>query len=295
MKIISILSCLLLSLICISQNSHADQIPQLSQLAEQAGWIFSGVVNAESGEKYGYYYELKREGSHYHVRAALADAVTRNVLFQEDEIAELNEISANDWHIGSAFLKFNPINDTWVMGVRKNDKQGFNFKVDMLTPSGTKVDTKMLRHGLMMIVLQTGELNGHLTMVNSGTQFVTAKHMWFRQIWQTESAKVSALQGLLCQFLDGSSLYSISLQDEHALSGAMASWLNPEGIQVDTSQFVQINSKKNDKGDNAFLVQLASPKVSLKVKDLLAQDALRAGFVEGDQHHGFCVVTKGLG
>ena len=262
-------------------------------LSEQTGWIFSGVVNSESGDIYGYYFELKREGIDYHIKAALIDAVSRTVIFQENEAASLKEVTPYDWHVGNAFLKFNPINDTWLMGVRRVDNQGFNFKVDMLTQLGTKVNSKVLKQGLMMTVLQTGELNGHLQRLPElGAKFVTAKHVWFRQIWQTEPyTSLSSLKGLLCQFHDGSSLYSILLHDQYALSGAMAAWFDPAGMRMATSQFVQIAS--NDaKDEKAFSVKLSSPKVNLKIKDLVQQEALLAGFVEGQQHQGFCVVTN---
>jgi hypothetical protein len=102
---------------------------------KQATWVFSGMVVNEHGDHYGYLFEMQRVQEALQVTAALFDAQTHQVLLREEAhetIASQDESSFN-WHVGNAFLHFNPINETWIFGVKTKEKKGFNFKVDTLT------------------------------------------------------------------------------------------------------------------------------------------------------------------
>lgn len=259
--------------------------------AQQASWVFSGIVTSESGEDYGYFFQLERNHSRFRANVALMDQARKTVLFQENSDVMIEDAPPFDWHVGHSFLRFNPVNDSWIFGVKRKDNLGFNFKVDMLkqfevTPSRRH----HLRPGVMMMVSRTSELNGHvLTGASDSEQFVTTKESWFRQIWQdTPDSQPHDLSSVLCQFNDGSRLYSANLQEPDAQSGAIAGWYNPEGNRQAMSQFLQVYQ---DKGDT-WHIKSQSPHLDLALKNVLAQQSVVAGFVDGMKHQGFCMLNR---
>ena len=100
--------------------------------SREARWVFSGVVSDEQQEQYGYFFQMARDGNVFRTKAALFDVQTKALILQDESQSELPNPEANHWHVGHAFLKFNPINDSWVFGFKQPNKARFNFKVDML-------------------------------------------------------------------------------------------------------------------------------------------------------------------
>jgi hypothetical protein len=256
----------------------------------QASWVFSGIVTSESGDDYGYFFQLERDKTHFHVNVALMDQNSKKVLFHDESDAEIENAPPYDWHVGRSFLRFNPINDSWIFGVKPKDNLGFNFKVDMLKQFETPPAYHHLRTGVTMMVSRTSELNGHVSTGDSDTeQFVTTKEAWFRQIWQDENdTKVHPLTSVLCQFNDGSRFYSVNLHEPDAQSGAIAGWYNADGVPQSTSQFIQVSHSKK----GGWHIQSPNPRLDLVIPGSPDNASVVAGFVGGTTHPGFCMLNN---
>lgn len=283
----------------------------------RANWVFSGMVTNENGESYDYLFQLQRDDHDFHAIVALIDAQTKKVILQEDSQAHFDTSELYNWTVGRAFLRFNSINDSWVFGLYDQNKHGFNFKVDMLNQPEHDPVTQYFRHGISFVVVQTGQLNGHIQVGDDKEQFVTAKNAWFRQIWLTNtkhSSSVAAapcvagscdkaslpksaesvvkdtnqLNGLLCRFNDGSGLYSMKVLEADSLRGAVAGLFNTEGLSTAVSQFIHVEQKE----DSTWSIRISSPKMHLMLTDLIKQHEITAGFVSEKDKQGFCMLSQ---
>lgn len=261
--------------------------------ALQAYWVFSGIVTNESGERYNYYFQMERQDTKLHAVATLIDSQNKEVLLFEESNTVIKHPDAKNWHVGRAFMQFNPINNSWVFGVKAKAKVGFNFKVDMLRQTMSIPTAQDLRSGVELLVNQTGRLNGHLqTGPTSKEQFVTAPKAWFKQVWVSKPQdSMHPLTGILCQFNDGSGFYAVNLQEADALRGAVAGWRDVQGSAVSMSQFVSIKKTK----DGLWHIRIPSPKIRLSLNDALVNEnekhQLIAGLTDGLMP-GFCTITK---
>lgn len=260
--------------------------------ATNATWVFSGIVTSETGENYGYFFQMQRDNQHFHATAALLDETTKRVLFREDSEADIENVMPYDWHVGRAFLRFNSINHNWIFGVKSKENLGFNFKVDMLKQFETTPSFHHLRSDVLMLVSKTSELNGHVMTGDSRSeQFVTAEDSWFRQVWQTaQDNKAHDVTSVLCRFNDGSGFYSVNLQESDAQSGAIAGWFNPEGVRQTMSQFIDVSHAK----EGAWHIQSQAPRLDLVIAEAMQQNSVVAGFVEGNKNPGFCMLNKNI-
>lgn len=287
-----ILSCCL-SIACVI-HAEGSELPPVPIPSQHAFWIFSGLVSNERGENFGYFFKMQRDAAHFQVRAALFDAETQRVLIEEDSQAILENTHELNWHVGHAFLHFNPINDSWVFGFKNDKKQGFNFKVDMLDETKKSLATKV-QDGVTQTIRQTKQLNGHIQIGAEGEdQFVTAGKTWFRKITLTDDNMLyhPPFQGLLCQWRDGGGFYTMHTRDIKAQCGAMAGWYNANGKAQAISQFVTI---KQDP-DNRWHIHALAPPMDLFLTNLLENKNTQevAGFVVQDQMPGFCVLSEEL-
>ena len=261
--------------------------------ASFAHWVFSGVAMSAEGERFGYFFELQRDGNKLHATAALLDGDSKQVLLFDEGDAFVGDSTPYHWRVGRAFLRFNPINDSWIFGLKAKDKKGFNFKVDMLQQPESIPIAQDLRPGVELIVSQTNHLNGHLQVESSGKeQFVTAKNAWFRQIWLTgRQDKKHLYSGVLCRFNDDSGFFSVNTSDRDALQGAVAGWRDSKGLAVAMSQFVSV---KEEPKDNSWHIRMLSPSLHLILSNVVKQDAIVAGFVTNDKAPGFCVLSNDI-
>jgi hypothetical protein len=236
---------------------------------------------------------MQRNNTQFHAIATLIDGQNQEVVLFEEAITTIDQPDVSNWQVGRAFLRFNPINNSWIFGVKTRAKKGFNFKVDMLKQSGNTPIIQDLRSGIELSVNQTGRLNGHLqTGEGSKEQFVTAQKAWFRQIWVSKPQTSPHLfVGVLCQFNDGSGFYSVNLQEPDALQGAVAGWRNMEGVTTPMSQFVTLQEQK----DGRWHIRIDSPKLRISLQDALAKNndkhQLIAGLTDGVMP-GFCTISK---
>jgi hypothetical protein len=256
----------------------------------EAHWVFSGVVEGEAGEQYGYFFQMDRKNNTFHSRAALFDVQTKAVLMQDGSEAEIADPSTNVWHVGHAFLRFNPITDSWVFGFKQANKVGFNFKVGMQQPSGALPEPQNLRSGISVFVSQTNSLNGHIHASDGREEiFVTAGQAWFRQTSvTTPQLNTHAVKGVLCRFDDGSGFYSVNLPEEDALRGAIAGRFDAEGVAEPMSQFIHVGVRE----DGKWGVHVPSPKQNVLVSAFMQQDAVIAGVAEAGDKAGFCFLSE---
>ncbi|HVT62094.1 MAG TPA: hypothetical protein VHD33_01225, partial [Legionellaceae bacterium] len=226
---------------CIYAEELAELKPISPLAALHANWVFSGSVSKETGENYEYFFQVKRNDDRVYALVSLIDAQTKSVVFIQDTETQLIEQSADQWNMGDIFLRYNPINSSWVFGVKKENQIGFNFKLDMLNQSAQK--TQLLQPKVTMKIVQTGQVNGHLQLKeNEAAQFVSGKHAWFRQITvDTLPTKPTELHGLLCRFDDGSGLYSMKIMNSEIIRGTYSGMYNHDGIAAPISQFVYID------------------------------------------------------
>lgn len=258
----------------------------------QGYWMFSGLVQNESQEISGYFFQMERQNNQFHVRMAVIDERSGKLLLHYDAVEEQENPIDFNWKIGHAFLRFNPINESWVFGVKMPDKTGFNFKVDMLANSTDKRKSQTVSPGMEALIYQTGRLDGLLQTEEGAEQFVTANNAWFSKIWRDNNQNnIPLLHTGFCRFADGAGFYSGSLQSKETRQTSFASFLNAEGLAVKISQFIQINS-----ADNAvWKINMQLPRLVLAVQNKLAnmeknQD-LAAGFF-GEASKGFCFFSQ---
>ncbi len=260
--------------------------------ANHASWVFSGVVSNEAGDNYGYFFQMQRDDAKLHAVTALFDGQTKKVIFLEESEAVAEDPMPYNWHAGRAFMRFNPINDSWVFGLQHKDKKGFNFKVDMLKQTENIPLTQNLRPGVELFVNQMSNLNGHIQVGDeTEEQFVTAKNAWFRQVWlSTEQVKSHPLKGVLCRFNDGSGFYSMSMVESDALRGAIAGWCDGQGVPAGMSQFINVKQDLN----GPWHIRVTSPSVHLVLSDYIKQNSVVAGFVAEGKRPGFCMLSNEL-
>ncbi|KTD61401.1 hypothetical protein [Legionella spiritensis] len=262
--------------------------------ARQVDWTFSGAVTNESGERYHFYFQLQRRDSQYQALAVLIDDKSKELVFYEKSEEQLQVSDNKQWQIGRAFLRFNPINNSWVFGIRSKEQKGFNFKVDTLElADSTSVKKQEIRDGIELLISRTGRLNGHLqTGADSKEQFVTAPKIWFRQIWtskpQTSEHLVTAV---LCDFNEKGGLYAVNIKEEDAARASVAGWYDANSKAVRMSQFVSVKEEK----DKTWKIHVALPKTTLLVMNLLPALENRYGLVAGFINKGipgFCAISR---
>jgi len=261
--------------------------------ASQAYWTFAGTVNNESGERYHYFFEINRDGNQYQGQASLIDGQTKSVLLYETGTAKLEGNNLSQWRVGNLFLRFNAITGSWVFGVKVKKVLGFNFKVDMLEQASTEMAKKYdVRDGVMMLINQTGGLNGHVQSASMNKEeFVTAKKAWFRQVWASKpQSPWTPLRAVLCDFNDGNGFYSMAIPKIDPLHATLAGWRDVRGHSLPMSQFISIIAQANNED---WQIHIPVPKAALSFKNLLADvdhHGLVLGLTNGSRP-GFCAIN----
>jgi hypothetical protein len=255
-------------------------------------WAFSGIVANESGERYGYFFQLHRQGTQFHVKTALIDGQNQLKFFYEDS-AEISSSVPLNWHVGHSFMRYNPINDSWIFGVKLENTQGYNFKVDMLKEATNDNETLVLRPGVELKAIQTSRLNGHIKVsTDLKDQFVTGNNAWFGKVWFSKKQNTPHdISTTFCRLSDDNGFYSANLKESDATGAAVAGWRDPSGNKVKMSQFVSI---KNN-ADNQCLLHIGLPKLQLNVINTLRREDNNsllsvAGFSKDNK--GFCFVIE---
>lgn len=286
---------LFLIVLSISTGLFATETEQIFQIQKSilptmGSWSFSGMVNNESGDKYGYFFEIKRQGLDFYAKAALIDGQTNKLVFFYEGKEKIEQPASLNWHVGDSFMRYNPINDSWVFGVKESDKKGFNFKVDMLKQANNDSETLDLGSGIQLKAVQTSQLNGHLR-IDDKEQFVTGNKAWFgRLVLSKDQNDTHKISTTFCRLNDDNGFYSANLNEKNATGAAVAGWLDPLGNKVKMSQFVSIKSLDNDQ----CMLRVSYPKLNLKLMNTLKDNNPLnsvAGFSK-ESKGAFCVVMQ---
>lgn len=255
-----------------------------------ANWVFSGSVANETGDAYEFFFQVKRNEQKVHAIVSLIDVQSKAVIFMEDADTLLTAEDVDNWTMGNIFLRYNAINSSWVLGLNKGNQVGFNFKVDMLNQPDHDPVLQNLRQGVKMVVVQTGQVNGHVQLKEGEvSQFVTGKNAWFRQIvFAKAQTQPSELQGLLCRFDDGSGLYSMKMLESDAIRGTLSGLLNADGTSLAISQFIHVEHLN----DGPWHVRVPYPKLQFDLSNVLQHQSLVLGFMSQKDKQGFCVISQ---
>lgn len=258
--------------------------------SKYANWVFLGTVENEEGDNYNYFFQMQRDDTHFHVKAALFNAQTRELIFNEDSETELQEPANFKWMVGRAFLRYSKISNSWIFGLKNQHKQGFNFKVSMLNKPEDSPVTRYFQDGVSFVIAQISHLNGHVHIEEKGKdQFVTSKNTWFRQIWlKKDPSNLQSLRSLLCRFNDGRGLYSIRVLDSNNISDSISGLFDSEGGALRVSQF--INLEKNPEND--WKINVSTPKMRLVLRDDFQKSDIVAGYIVNESSKGFCLLTN---
>lgn len=257
-------------------------------------WTFTGMVINESGDRYGYFFQVQRQDSDFHTKTALIDGQTNKLIMFYEGSEKIDNSTQLNWQVGRSFIRYNPINDSWIFGVKAENDKGFNFKVDMLKQDNEAKETLVLRPGVELQALQTSRLNGHIQTGsdNGKEQFVTGNNAWFGKVWfskaQTSTHDISTT---FCRLSDDNGFYSANLKEADATGAAVAGWRDASGNKVKMSQFISIKPIDQDQ----CLLSLGLPKLNLKVLNTLHSGENSRLSVAGfsmDNPKGFCFITE---
>ncbi|MFI4918741.1 MAG: hypothetical protein ACHP65_04215 [Legionellales bacterium] len=281
----------------VSTGVFADDAVDVEQAIKPTApmvgsWIFSGLVTNESGERYGYFFQMQRQGAVFHAKTALIDGQTNKLVFFYEGKETIDKATALDWHVGRSFIRYNPISDSWIFGVKVEDNKGFNFKVDIVQQAKNENEILVLRPGVELQALQTSRLNGHVhTGSGAQEQFVTGNKAWFGKLWFSKDQKTAhEISTTFCRLSNETGFYSANLKESDATGAAVAGWRDAAGSKVKMSQFVSIKTLMNNESQLNVLL----PKLSLKLFNTLTHEDNAplsiAGFTK-DNPTGFCFVA----
>lgn len=255
-------------------------------------WTFSGMVTNESGDKYGYFFQMQRQGSDFHAKTALIDSKTNKLLLFYEGDETINQTNSLNWHVGSSFIRYNPINDSWIFGLKLKDKKGFNFKVDMLKQTNTPNETQVLKPGVELQAIQSSRLNGHMQIdASEKEQFVTGNKTWFGKLWFSKDQTVSQeISTTFCRLGNENGFYSANIKRNDSAKTTVSKWLDASGSAVKMSPFISIKSL----GNNESMLKVGWPKLNLKLYNTLKHEDNAplsiAGFSKNPSE--FCFVTE---
>ncbi len=296
MKLIRILfvvvaCCFLYPLNAASKEAASDEVTQPIDM-NVGSFSFSGTVVSESGETYGYFLQMSRKEDDFAVKAALIDKETNELKLYYEDKQTLSKPKPFDWHVGHSFVRYNPINDSWVFGVKLEGNQGFNFKADMLKNAKKDYENLVLRPGIELQAIQTSRVNGHLqTESNAKEQFVTGNTAWFGKVWFSKKQKSQHMvHTTFCHLANENGFYSANLKEADATGASFAGWVDEHGNKMKMSQFVSYTFRP----DNQCSLYVGLPKVRLTLKNTLhdasKKPALIAGFSK--DHKDFCFLAN---
>ena len=275
----------------VNAGEWVDAVGFQPTLSEQAQWMFAGAVQDENGDLFDYVFQMIRNGSHFHAHVAVLDPQTQQELISEDSEADLATPNDYNWQVGHAFLRFNPINASWIVGLTGKKSLGFNFKIDLLKPAQQVPVAQNLKSGVNFVAIQTGQLNGHLQYTSHQEPFVTARTTWFRQLWLTDPKQTEHhLNGILCQFDDWSGFYAMNLVEKDALRGSLSGAFDSQGKSLAISQFIHVQ----DTPQHMYKIDITSPAWHFLMTPTLVQSTFVAGLISQKNKLGFCVLSHDI-
>lgn len=260
-----------------------------SKVPMVGSWTFSGIATNESGDNYGYFFQMQRHGSKFYAKTALIDAQTNKLLLFYEGNEILHNFTSLNWHVGRSFIRYNSISDSWIFGVTEENKKGFNFKVDMLSTENKDKPSRALRPGVQIQTIETTRLNGHIqTGEENKEQFVTGNKAWFAKLWFSQNQKKEQdVSTTLCRLNNDRGFYSANLTKPNAAK-ALMDWRDASGSRIKNLPFVSFKSLAT----NASLLNLGLPKLKVKLLNTLKTKESLASpqGLSQRQPTGFCFV-----
>ncbi|MBA2649063.1 MAG: hypothetical protein H0U75_05575 [Legionella sp.] len=288
---------IILLMVCMSTavfaEADVETQPVHATLPKVGSWIFSGVATNEGGERFGYFFQMQRQGSVFHAKTALIDGQTNKLIFFYDGQETIEATTNVDWHVGPSFLRYNPINDSWIFGLKLAEKKGFNFKVDMLKKDNEDNETLELKPGVELQALETTRLNGHIkTDVNNKEQFVIGNKAWFARVWLTKAQKEGpAISTTFCRLNNDNGFYAANLKEPITDKNGVAGWRDAAGVKLKMSKGISIKSLANDE----CLLHVGFPRVDMKLVNTLKSEDHSTPTLAGFSSKfplGFCFVEE---
>ncbi|MCC5791594.1 MAG: hypothetical protein JJT82_03165 [Legionellaceae bacterium] len=268
------------------------------QTAVFQSWTFVGKARNEADELYYYYFQLQQQGQWTTVQALLLKDRSPSYLhyYHSEETTQAQH--EHSFRVGKTFMRFNPISNSWIFGLKTSEEQSFNFRVELLQQSDMTQKKKSLAKDIDLIMLAPKQMNGHVRFDDhKKEEFVTARENWYRHIRREGQSNTNPLiEGVFCFFDDQSRLYALSVPLERAQSASEVVWLNAKGAPINVSQFIQLK----ERGEDSLILSLAVPARRFTLSHLLTgsenQPDLKAGFIERkNKRAGFCFIdTVGL-
>ena len=249
-------------------------------------WTVTGLLQNEQDESYGFTFNIQRNGSAYHVFAAIMDIHQKKELWHQEETGLLTPSDQPVEKLGHFFWKYSNINSSLIIGYDDNKQQVFNLKLDLLEPT-VVTKTAKLTPEIKMQQFWSGQINGHVN-INENEQFVTSREMWLQQVWQNQSGHhPKTFQELMCKFQDGSSLFALQIPEKNALKANIAGHFNAQGDKQTISQFINLYPSQEKNYD----VILKDSKKVLHLQSLYQTKNYQAlfGYIPHATTHGFCL------
>lgn len=282
---------IMFSLVVTSQPSDFPQAHYLHSASVNETWQWSGQLHAENGKDYAFffainYYQKNKDAS---VSAQVYDSNQKKLMLSYRDNMKLDKKSFDNsfnWILGKAFVKYNDVNNTWVLGF-SDKKQGFNFRVDSLKPFSKDTDNINRSDGTDFYTHRAKRLNGNLTL-EGGDVFVTSNAVWMQHFWLNQFKTGERLQNIICHLGDKGDFYAFSLsQNKHPLF-SLVNRVTAKGELLPVSQFIKLKQQ-----DNAWLINLVSPQINW-LFTTLASVALSDSSIKVDYFAGFIKQTPGF-
>lgn len=273
----------------ISFAAPEESKPFTPTSAKQAHWLFTGTVVNDAAESWGYFFKLDRDGADFKVAISLIDLEKQAIVFAEHYEKTIAESEPYRLSVGEAYLRFNPINERWVLGINKKNKTGFNFKIDMLKEDRSKNNWIESGPGARLLVTQTSQVNGYIQLESQAKeQFITSPYAWFFQSWQVKhQPDPIQLSGLFCQFSEKQGLYWVDSPSSRSKKPLLSGWVDSQNQSKPISSVIRFDKQKSP----VWTLDITHPKRHYWLHNLSEQENQTVGFIEKDGK-GFCAWTK---
>lgn len=268
---------------------------EVKPLAKEESWYVSGVVKAEDGTAFGYYFALLRKGEAFTNQTTVMDLNKGTLLLSESNEATIPLAGRKGIHfkVGSAFLRYNQINKSWVFGIDK--AEGFNFRLESLEEG--PYPTNHLNQ-FSFYTIQSKRVNGEISIAQKN-RFVVANNAWLTHEWGEKTQQTTLMQRLLCRLGGGKGLMVFRAYDKESIQYDLATLLEPSGESKPVSQFSLITQTK----PTSWHVSLIAPEMSFDVETSKPQTIKRKdetiyfypGLIKNNKDpsaRGYCLISK---
>jgi hypothetical protein len=277
--------CLLLLLVFISCQPFANIIHQPHGESQHERWLFTGTITAENGQAFGYYYVVDKNEQNVTIDTSVIEIKTNQTLIHYQSSATIAEQkTAINWAVGQSFVKYNPINDSWVFGVE--GKKSFNFRLEGFHTNDEPI---VSGDGFNSYSMQSNRMNGSL-LIDKKERFVTAKNGWINHQWIIKPQDLEVAL-LLCRFIDDNGISFLKESKKGLEILSKTTWFDEKGQSMAVSQFAKLNKTKKN-----WELSLILPKKSIvfkrgdaiKISESLKIEA--ASIEKGER--GFCLMLS---